>query len=155
MISLYKPTVSDLWFREKMMNDPETMSYNDLWGGTIPFPKEKWNKWHQTWIQNDSRERYYRYLISEENGLFVGEAAYHLDPVRGIYLSDIVVFSEYRRKGYGSEGLLLLCEAAKENGITILYDELAAGNSSLSLFLKNGFSVDCRTSKTVLVKKEL
>ena len=35
MISLYKPKLEDLWFRQKFMADPETMSYNDAWGGTI------------------------------------------------------------------------------------------------------------------------
>lgn len=38
MISLYKPEIDELWFRESMMADNATMSYNHAWGGTIPFP---------------------------------------------------------------------------------------------------------------------
>ena len=38
MLELYKPLVDDLWFKEKMMGDEQTMSYNHAYGGTIPFP---------------------------------------------------------------------------------------------------------------------
>lgn len=42
MVELYKPRIEDLWFREKMLSDDQTMSYNHAYGGTISFPKEKW-----------------------------------------------------------------------------------------------------------------
>lgn len=45
-ITLYTPSLEDLWFRQKMMADEETMSYNHAWGGTIPFPKEAWHGWY-------------------------------------------------------------------------------------------------------------
>ncbi len=32
MISLYKPKLEDLWFRQMFMADEETMSYNNNWG---------------------------------------------------------------------------------------------------------------------------
>lgn len=44
MVEVYKPKVEDLWFREKLLSDGETMSYNAAWGGTIPFPEERWGK---------------------------------------------------------------------------------------------------------------
>ena len=31
----------------------------------------------------------------------------------------------YRGRGYGAQGLNLLCKAAAENGIEILYDDIA------------------------------
>ena len=30
-ITLYTPSLEDLWFRQKMMADEETMSYNHAW----------------------------------------------------------------------------------------------------------------------------
>ena len=45
-IILYTPSLENLWFRQKMMADEETMSYNHAWGGTIPFPKEAWHGWY-------------------------------------------------------------------------------------------------------------
>ena len=49
-ITLYTPFLEDLWFRQKMMADEETMAYNHAWGGTIPFPKEVWHGWYDFWI---------------------------------------------------------------------------------------------------------
>ena len=41
-LSACTPKFEDLWFRQTMMADPETMAYNHAWGGTIPFPEEHW-----------------------------------------------------------------------------------------------------------------
>ena len=40
-LELVIPTLEDMWFRESLMADEETMYYNHAWGGTIPFPKER------------------------------------------------------------------------------------------------------------------
>lgn len=42
MVRIYIPKCEDLWFREKLLSDPDTMSYNKAWGGTIDFPEPKW-----------------------------------------------------------------------------------------------------------------
>ena len=41
MLETYKPDIGELGFRQGLMADPETMSYNAAWGGTIPFPQEE------------------------------------------------------------------------------------------------------------------
>ncbi len=155
MIRLYKPELEDLWFREQLMSDPETMSYNHAWGGTIPFPEEDWADWYDAWITNAGRQRYYRYLMTNDPVQFVGEIAYHFDEERQIHIADVIVLAEYRGNGYGSEGLRLLCEAAKNNGIEILYDDIAADNPAVSLFLKNGFTEEYRTDEVIMLKKQL
>ena len=38
MLKLYTPKFEDLWFRQQLMIDEATMSYNHAWGGTIDFP---------------------------------------------------------------------------------------------------------------------
>ncbi|MDE7234554.1 MAG: N-acetyltransferase, partial [Ruminiclostridium sp.] len=81
MIRAYVPKPEDLWFRQVLLADPETMTYNHAWGGTIPFPKEKWNGWYDTWIVHTEEKRFYRYLVNDENE-FVGEIAYHYDEAR-------------------------------------------------------------------------
>ena len=45
-IVLKSPTFEELWFIEKLLSDPETMSYNHAYGGTINFPKEQWEEWY-------------------------------------------------------------------------------------------------------------
>ena len=153
MIEFYKPCIEDLWFKEKMMGDEQTMSYNRAYGGTIPFPKDYWADWYDRWITNHNNKRFYRYI--KENDTFVGEIAYHFDGERQIYIADVIVFAPYRGKGYGRKGLMHLCEAAKENGIKELHDDIAIDNSSVELFLKCGFVEVMRTNAYVLVKKEL
>ena len=153
MLDLYEPHIEDLWFKEKMMGDEQTMAYNHAYGGTIPFPKEHWADWHDRWIINHNDKRFYRYI--KDRDTFVGEVAYHFDGERQIYIADVIIYAPYRGKGYGRKGLLLLCETAKANGIRELYDDIAIDNSSVALFLKCGFAEVLRTSEYVLVKKEM
>lgn len=153
MFELYEPHIGDLWFKKKMMGDEQTMSYNHAYGGTIPFPKEYWADWYDRWIATHDGKRFYRYIKDEDT--FVGEVAYHFDGERQHYIADVIIYAPHRGKGYGRKGLLLLCEAAKANGIKELYDDIAIDNSSVALFLKCGFTEVLRTSEYVLVKKEI
>lgn len=153
MIELVIPTLEDLWFRKKLLADEETMSYNHAWGGTISFPEEKWQNWYDRWVMNHENKRYYRYL-KDENG-FVGEIAYHYDPEYDGYVADVIIFSQYRGRGYGVQGLKLLCNAAKENGIRVLYDDIAIDNTAISLFKKQGFYEVSRTEEKIILKKDL
>ena len=153
MIEMVVPTLEDMWFREKLLADEETMSYNAAWGGTIRFPRERWHDWYDHWIVNHANKRFYRYL-KDESG-FVGEVAYHYDPEYDGCVADVIIFSEFRGKGYGSAGLELLCAAAKENGISVLYDDIAIDNTAVKMFLKQGFYEDYRTNEKIVLKKVL
>ena len=155
MLKVVKPELEDLWFRESMMADIETMSYNDAWGGTIPFPKEDWEEWYTLWVRNSGQERYYRYLKDDANKVFVGEISYHFDKLRNIYICDVIIKAEFRKQGFGTQGIQLLCEAAKANGVEALYDNIAADNSSAHLFLKNGFSIKFQNDEILMVKTVL
>ena len=137
------------------MVDEETMSYNHHWGGTIPFPEENWGDWYECWVVNPKGKRFYRYLWGESDGNFVGEIAYHYDEEENKYIADIIVYAKYRGKGLGEQGLLLLCEAAKANGVEILYDNIAIDNPAIKLFLKTGFYEEYRTDEIIMLKKEL
>lgn len=155
MLKVVKPELEDLWFRESMMADIETMSYNDAWGGIIPFPKEDWEEWYTLWVRNSGQERYYRYLKDDANKVFVGEISYHFDKLRNIYICDVIIKAEFRKQGFGTQGIQLLCEAAKANGVEALYDNIAADNSSAQLFLKNGFSIEFQNDEILMVKTVL
>lgn len=154
MLKLYTPQLEDLWFRQQLMSDEATMSYNHAWGGMIDFPESSWQDWYDFWIKNPEGKRFYRYL-QKENGEFVGEIAYHANGKPQRYMADVIVFAKYRGSGYGKEGLRLLCEAAKANGIEFLYDDIARDNPAIGLFLKMGFAEVDRTEEIVLLKKAL
>lgn len=155
MLSLYKPSIDDLYFRQELLSDSETMSYNEKWGGTIEFPREKWIDWYKKWILMEDGLHYYRYLFDECTSNFVGEVSYHYSEEDAKYLCDVIIISKYRNRGYGSKGLYLLCKAAKENGVEVLYDDIAIDNPSYKLFLKNGFEIDHFGDEIIRVKKLL
>ena len=154
MLTLYKPIYEDLWFRQMMLADEDTMSYNHAWGGTISWPEDQWEDWYDNWITDHNCRRYYRYLKNNE-GQFVGEIAYHYDTDMQHETANVIIYSPYRRRGYGSEALDLLCKAAKDNGISVLYDDIAIDNPAISLFLKHGFVEEYRTEEKIYLRKEL
>ena len=137
------------------MADEATMSYNAVWGGTIPFPENAWNDWYDHWLVHHDNKRFYRYLRDSETKSFIGEIAYHYDEKRKIWLADVIVASEYRGKGYGSAGLQLLCDAANANGVDVLRDDIAVDNPAIGLFLKAGFTEEYRTHEIIMLKKDL
>ena len=120
---------------------------------TIAFPESKWEDWYDYWIINHDNKRFYRYL--KEGDTYVGEIAYHLDEKRNVWIADVIIPFEYRGKGYGTQGLGLLCEAAANNGIAILYDDIAIDNPGISIFLKAGFCEEYRTDEYIMLKKVL
>lgn len=154
MLEIHVPEYQELRFRQEMMADEDTMSYNRAWGGTIPFPEEDWEEWYDHWIVNHENKRYYRYVRNEE-GRFVGEIAYHYDSEERKYITDVIIHAKYRGRGYGGAALDLLCEAAKENGIAEVYDNIAVDNPAIGMFISHGFSEDYRTEDAIFLKKTL
>lgn len=150
----YIPTLNDLWFRQLMLSDKETMSFNDAWGGTIDWPEEDWKDWYDWWILNHEDKRYYRY-ITTENNVFIGEIAYHYSKDYKGYMANVIIYAKYRKQGYGLKALEILCEEAKKNGVPFLYDDIAIDNPGISIFLKLGFKEVDRNSEIILLKKDL
>ena len=153
-IILHRPAYEELAFRRDFLADPETMAYNHACGGTIGFPAERWADWYHRWVEEPDR-RFYRYLRLEETGELVGETAYHYDAELGEYLSDVIIAAQYRHRGYGAQGLALLCEAAKANGVMRLCDNIVIDNPAVRMFLKAGFREQYRNDAFVMLEKEL
>lgn len=153
-VSFYKPQLADLWFREAMMADPDTMSYNNARGGTIPFPCENWKDWFEYWVANPNR-RFYRYIATGKSRSFVGEAAYHYDKDLGLYLADVIILAKSRRQGFGKAGLQMLCAVTKKAGIPELYDNIAISNPGINPFLQCGFQEEYRTEEIIMLRKVL
>lgn len=65
----------------------------------------------------------------------------------------MIVYVKYRNRGYGAEGLRLLCEEAKKHGIEALYDDVAIDNPSIKMFLGMGFIEEYRTKEIIMLKK--
>ncbi len=69
--------------------------------------------------------------------------------------SSVIVPAAYRGRGYGSQGLALLCEAARANGVARLWDDIAIDDPAVRLFLRSGFREVERTKAYILVAKDL
>ena len=154
-VDLITPDYRDLWFRQAMMADPATMSYNHAWGGTIPFPEAQWPDWYDHWVLHPEGKRFYRYVVSEEDGGFVGEAACHWDESRAIWCADVIIHAAHRRRGFGRAALRLLCGAAPALGVDVLRDDLATDNPAIGLFLSEGFAEEYRTPEIIMLRKDL
>ena len=103
MLTLYEPKYEDLWFRQMMLADEDTMSYNHAWGGTIPFGEDKWRGWYDCWIADPDGKRYYRYLKNED-GQFVGEIAYHYDAEMQQEIANVMIYAKYSKIVYHKIG---------------------------------------------------
>ncbi len=154
-ISLYTPKLEDLWFRQRFMADPETMSYNNAWGGTIPFPESEWADWYDDWVLHPEGKCFYRYVTLDRSRVFIGEVAYHHDEDEDLWLADVIIDARYRGHGFGKAALKLLCKAARENGISILRDNIAIDNPAIPMFLHCGFTEEYRTDQIIMLKKDV
>lgn len=154
-ITLRRPAIDELSFRQNWLADPATMAFNHACGGTIDFPKERWEEWYARWMEDDTGQRFYRYLYDAGQAAFVGEVSYHFDSELDAYICGVIVPAAHRGRGCGSQGLTLLCQAAKERGVSRLQDNIAVGNPSVSMFLKSGFREMYRNDEYILVAKDL
>ena len=72
-----------------------------------------------------------------------------------LYSVLLIIEHKHRGKGYGREGLRLLMDAAKANGVEKLCDDIAADNPSIALFKEMGFSEEWRNDDAVMMAKTL
>ena len=119
MLKLYVPKLEDYWYEEKILKDPNTMSYNagyevSYYGyhydtGCIDFPKDKWK---EKFCKRQNRNVYFAYVIDLEINEFIGYCNY-----------------QYNEKD-------------NKNGIKELYDsfEVNRGNT-LKIFESVGFKI--------------
>ena len=152
-IELYVPELPDLWFREKLLSDPETMSYNRGYElgfpeyhndtGCIDFPKENWDGWYRKWVHAEP-ERFYAFLRETETGDFLGEVNLFQTEELGVYEMGIVLHSARRGKGYAQAGLRLLLQVAFEKlqaqKVTNCFEE--SRKAALRIHLAAGFQIE-------------
>lgn len=120
-LCLYVPTLEELRYRQKLMEDPATMDYNrgydlpfagyDRETGCIAFPPEEWAEWYR-WFIGREPERFYAYLARKSDGAFLGEVNVHKSGTQPWYEMGIVLEGCYRGQGYAGEGLALLLKYA-------------------------------------------
>ena len=139
-LELYIPKLEDLWFYQKMMSDPEIMSYNDPWGGCIDYPDEVLPEWHANWIGQEP-DRFYAYIKRSSDGTWIGDVNFHHTPEKDWWDMGIVIYAPYRGKGYAVPALrLLLDQAFRICGISRLHNDFeATRDAAWAIHRKVGF----------------
>lgn len=149
-LELYIPKLDELWFRQKMMSDPQTMSYNANWEidyagyhkdtGCMEFPKSEWAEWHAYWVGKEP-ERFYAYIKRTADGVWIGEVNFHYTPAQDWWDMGIVIYAPYRGKGYSVPALrLMLAHAFNDCGVTRLHNDFEVSRpAGLKAHLAAGF----------------
>ena len=139
-VELYIPKLEDLWFYQKMMSDPETMSYNDPWGGCIDYPDEVLPDWYACWVGQEP-QRFYAYIKRASDGAWIGDVNFHYTPEKDWWDMGIVIYAPYRGKGYAVPALkLMLDHAFRDCGISRLHNDFeTTRDAAWAIHRKVGF----------------
>lgn len=152
IVRLHKPSPNELWYRKRLLSDPETMCYNRGYNlgfpgyhnetGCIDFPESEWEAWFN-WFCKSEPERYYAYIVRCSDGAFLGEVNLHQNSSGNWYDMGIVLEAAFRGKGYSTEALrLLLTEAFDRLGASEVRNDFEPERSAaLKAHLAAGFRV--------------
>ena len=149
-LELYIPKPEDLWFFQKMMSDPETMSYNAGWDveydgyhrdtGCVDYPDEVLPDWYSHWVGQEP-QRFYAYIKRTSDGVWIGDVNFHYTPEKDWWDMGIVIYAPFRGKGYAVPALkLMLDHAFRECGIARIHNDFEITRSvALRIHKKAGF----------------
>ena len=158
-LELYIPRVEDMWFTQRMQEDPDTMSYNAGWDvsfpgyhpdtGCIDFPESRWAAKHSHLVGHEPNF-FYAFLREAESGSFVGEVNFHPGPEQNWHELGVVLYAPYRGQGYGHAALeLLLRRAFLHCGVKALHNSFEpTRDPGLAIHRRAGFR-QVGTSSTV------
>ncbi|MBE7003698.1 MAG: GNAT family N-acetyltransferase [Ruminococcaceae bacterium] len=120
-LHLHIPTLPEMAYRQKLQEDPATMSYNAGYElgfegyhndtGCIDFPESKWAE-DYAWLVGNEPRQFYAYVVRDEDGEFIGEVNVHCSREGDWYDMGIVIEAKYRGMGYSGEALRLLLDYA-------------------------------------------
>lgn len=120
-LCLHVPLLKELDYRQYILSNPETMSYNKGYElgienynnatGCIYFEEKYWNEWYAKWI-NAGTNRYYAYFKDKVSGEFIGDISFRYEETKDAHCIGIVIEDKHRGKGYSTKGLILLAEKA-------------------------------------------
>ncbi len=160
-LRLYQPEYNELFFRQSLLSDPETMAFNrfkdpgpdyDPKTGCIEFPRGTWALWYDFWLEHEP-DNFYAVIADGRTPL--GEISWHFDGEE--YRVGIILLAKHRRKGYCAPTLELLCRKAFETfdlpalSATVSTANPAAGKglakAGFVRIRKGGGSADYRITK--------
>lgn len=150
-VYLKVPTLEELKFTEMLLQDEETMSFNKKWGGTVSFPREKWESFYNEYVHNPEREYYHIYNLDNQ---FVGEISYRSDEYFNSYMMNIKIMHKYRGNSHAIDALEVFLdyffEDEKHKKIS---DNIAIDNiGAIKLMEKVGFKKIYETKEYAMME---
>ena len=143
------PSIDELAYRQHLMTDPATMSYNAPWTedgtGCITATDEQLRNWYRNRVLKAGM--YYAYILVGSTR--VGEVAIGSDG-----MVSVIIEAKYRNRGYGATALKKLCELAfTELGYEFLLDDFPTERMGAErIFGRLGF--ERLNSETVKLTKQ-
>ncbi|WP_438619457.1 GNAT family N-acetyltransferase [Paraclostridium sp.] len=120
-LHLHVPSFNELEYRQKLLSQEKTMSYNKEYNleienynnktGCIDFSKKYWYEWYAKWI-SENNDRYYAYIVNSNTSDFLGEVCFYYDKQNDLHRIGIVIENKHRGKGYCSKALTKLADTA-------------------------------------------
>lgn len=122
-LRLQIPAYEELGYRQRLLADPDTMSYNkgyelsfdgyDRETGCIAFPESRWRDWYGFFVGQEP-QRFYAYVVRNRDGALIGEVNVRKNEDEACYDMGIVLEAKHRGNGYAKEALELLLKHAFE-----------------------------------------
>lgn len=153
MLELYIPKLEDLWFYQKMLSDPATMSYNTNWDvdydgyhrdtGCVDFPESVWEEEHARLVGTEP-ENFLAYVRRKSDGALLGYVGFYYRPDSDWWDMDVLLYAPYRGMGYAVPALKLMLEHAfKVCKISRIHNEFELARDEVSAW-KTHFSAGFR-----------
>jgi RimJ/RimL family protein N-acetyltransferase len=153
-IYLKHPTLEELKYTEILLSCKDTMSFNNKWGGTVPFPKEKWQAFYDTYLTDKTRNVYFH--IYNLDHVFVGEVSARYLEDQENYMLNIKIKHEYRGNHHASDALIAFLDYMfLEQEMKVIYDDVASDNmGGIKLLESVGFQIVKSDPEVTLLKIE-
>ncbi len=147
-IELKVPKLEEMHYRQKWMQDPNTMNYNagfemnllgyDYQTGTMSKTDEEMKVWYNNWIGQEPN-KYFAYIYETNKNVPIGEVYFYKDKDK--YKMGILIVNEFRGKKFSKDALNKLMKISFEKyGIPELTDSFPDDRiSAIKLFKSYGF----------------
>ncbi len=151
-VYLKRPTIEELALTEMLLADPETMAFNNKWGGTVPFPQSSWQAFYDRYLSGDPHHEYFH--IYNLDHVFVGEVSTRYDDTYESFVLNIKILHRYRGNHHGHNALHAFLDwMFNERDIERIVDDVASDNQGAIVLLKQiGFRIVESTDDVTLME---
>ena len=150
-VYLKEPSLEELRFTEMLLQDEDTMKFNEKWGGTVPFPKENWEPFYNAYVK--SKDRLYFHIYNLDNQ-FVGEVSSRFDEYFNSHILNIKVLYRFRGNCHGYDALVaFLDHFFEDKNRKKISDNVALDNKKgIEVLERIGFKKVYVTSEYVMME---